>query len=120
MIAQWDILKDPCNAILKDLYTKWRSLLAQDTTLPTIHIPDPEKLVNMYYNKVFVLLCNTYNYFLTTIRFKFLWLNIFHVFCELHRNDKNICLKKFLTAALSTGHGTSKSQLIMNHKNKRS
>lgn len=48
MVAQWEMLKDPSNANLKDLFTKWRSLLAQDTTLPTTQIPDPEKLVNLY------------------------------------------------------------------------
>jgi len=45
MITQWQLLQDPSNPNLKDLYTKWRSLLGQDTTLPTTHIPDPEKLV---------------------------------------------------------------------------
>ena len=47
MIAQWDMLKDPSDANLKELYTKWRSLLTQDTTLPTTQIPEPEKLAKI-------------------------------------------------------------------------
>jgi len=46
MIAQWHMLGDPSNATLKELFTKWRSLLAQDTTLPTTQIPDPDRLVD--------------------------------------------------------------------------
>ena len=42
MITQWEILRDPSNASLKELFTKWRSLLSQETTLPTTQIPDPD------------------------------------------------------------------------------
>ena len=35
MIIQWEILRDPSNTSLKELFTKWRSLLSQEATLPT-------------------------------------------------------------------------------------
>ena len=52
MIAQWDISKDPSNANLKELYTKWKSLLAQDTT----QIPESEKLANSIYTTIYRLI----------------------------------------------------------------
>ena len=44
MIAQWNMLEDPNNATLKELFTKWRSLLVQDSTLPTTLIPDLDSM----------------------------------------------------------------------------
>ena len=44
MVTLWEMLEDPSNTNLKDLFIRWRSLLSQDTTLPTTIIPDPEKL----------------------------------------------------------------------------
>ena len=36
IVAQWDMLGDPSNATLKELFTKWKSLLAEDKILPTM------------------------------------------------------------------------------------